>query len=136
MKEVALLICSLIAGAGGYLVSKFWMDSILRYLNIRHEVTSDLVFYANVLSKDNLCDEYKERHRTRREHNRRHAAEMAACYYRLPCWYKYWIEHRGHKPLIASRHLIGLSNSSNEDQADIHIQWLRKSLGLSTEEDV
>ena len=136
MKEVLLLVFSIIAGAGGYLISKFWMDSILRYLDVRHEVTSDLVFYANVISKYDVCDEYKERYRTRQEHNRRHAAEMAACYYRLPWWYKHWIEHRGQKPLTASRNLIGLSNSNTEDQTDIHIQRLRKSLGLNPIDDI
>ena len=136
MKEVVILLCSLVAGGCGYLVVTFWMSPILRYLQIRHDVTSDLIFFANVISADNVCDELKERHITRREQNRKHAAEMAACYYRLPKWYKRLLERREEKPLIASRNLIGLSNCNTHESADPHIQWLKKSLRIDPELDI
>lgn len=136
MKETVILLCSLIAGGCGYLVVTFWMNPILRYLQLRHEVTSDLIFFANVITTDDLCDELKERHNTRRRQNRKHAAEMAACYYRLPHWYKWLLERREEKPLIASSSLIGLSNCNTHDSAKIHIQWLEKSLKIDPKHDV
>jgi hypothetical protein len=136
MKEVIILLLSLIAGGCGYLVVTFWMSPILRYLQIRHEVTSDLIFYANVISADNVCDELKQRHEARQESNRKHAAEMAACYYRLPKWYKWLLKWRDENPLVASRHLIGLSNCSTHESADPHIQWLKKSLRIDPQLDV
>ncbi len=136
MNEIVILLCSLVAGGCGYLVVTFWMSPILRYLEIRHDVTSDLIFFANVITADNLCDEFKERYNTRKKQNRKHAAEMAACFYRLPCWYKWWIERRGEKPIIASRNLIGLSNCNTHDSAEIHIQELKRSLKIDPELDI
>ena len=136
MKEIVILLCSLVAGGCGYLAVTFWMNPILRYLQIRHEVTSDLIFFANVITDDNLCDEFKQRHRTRQQQNRKHAAEMAASYYRLPCWYKWWLERREEKPLIASRNLIGLSYCNTHESADTHVQWLKKSLKIDPKLDV
>jgi len=130
MKEVAILLLSLVAGGCGYLVITFWMSPILRYLQIRHEVTSDLIFYDNVISADNVCDELKKRHEARQESNRKHAAEMGACYYRLPKWYKWLLKRRDENPLVASRELIGLSNSSTEESAYPHIKRLKEAMRI------
>jgi len=130
MKESALLIFSLCAGVLGYLIVTFWMNPILRYLQIRHEVTSDLIFYANVMHESLLGDELKERANKRRVSNRKNASEIAACYYRLPRWYKkVFLKRRNEDPLQASRNLIGLSNSSNETY-DKHVTALKKALNL------
>ena len=130
MKESVLIIFSLCAGGLGYLIVTFWMNPILRYLHIRHEVTSDLIFYANVMHESLLGDELKERANKRRVSNRKHASEIAACYYRLPRWYKrFFLEKRNEDPLLASRNLIGLSNSSNETY-DKHVAALKKALNL------
>ncbi len=136
MKEVIILLCSLVAGGFGYLIVTFWLSPILRYLQIRHEVTSDLIFYANVISAENVCDELKQRHEERRVSNRKHAAEMAACYYRLPSWYRWLLKRREEDPIKASKNLIGLSNSSTCDQADTHLKWLKKSLCIAEELDI
>lgn len=129
MQEITLLIFSLIAGGSGYLIVTFWMNPILRYLQIRHEVTSDLIFYANVMDESSplLGDELKQRAKERRVLNRKHASEIAACYYRLPWWYKkYFLKRRNEDPLQASKHLIGFSNSSD----DKHVPALKKVLNL------
>lgn len=136
MKETFLLISSLIAGGCGYLITTFWMNPILRYLQIRHEVTSDLVFFANVISKENVNEVLLKRHEERRVSNRKHASEMAACFYRLPKWYQWALIRRGESPLNASKNLIGMSNSTTDDQADPHVRGLKKSLCLSDELDI
>ena len=131
MKEIALLIFSLLAGGSGYLIVTFWMNPILRYLTIRHEVTSDLIFYANVFHEVDWHGEaLKERAEERRLSNRKHASEIAACWYRLPAWYKKWFLHqRNEDPLAASIHLIGLSNSSNDTWVK-HAKALQKALNI------
>ena len=135
MKEVIILLSSLVAGGLGYLIVTFWINPILRYIQIRHDVTSDLVYYANVISPDNLNEKLKEKYEARIDSNRRHAAEMAASYYRLPRWYRAWLKKIGEEPLVASKNLIGLSNC-NLDTSDHHIQWLKKSLLLDRKLDI
>jgi hypothetical protein len=137
MKETLILLCSLVAGGCGYLVVTFWMNPILRYLQIRHEVTSDLIFFANIIILDELGDDdLKKRHSTRQEHNRKHAAEMVACYYRLPHWYKRLLELRQEMPCNASSNLIGLSNCKNRETAETHIKCLKENLKLDPKLDV
>ena len=131
MEKIALLLFSLIAGGSGYLIATFWMNPIMRYLQIRHEVTSDLIFYANVMHECLLGDRLQERADERRVSNRKHASEIAACYYRLPWWYKkYFLEKRHEDPLMASKNLIGLSNSSNETYTG-HVSALKSALNLN-----
>lgn len=130
MGKIAFLISSLIAGGLGYLIVTFWMNPIVRYLQIRHEVTSDLIFYANVMHEGLLGDELKKRADKRRVSNRKHASEIAACYYRLPWWYKkVFLKKRNADPLMASKNLIGLSNSSNETYNG-HVETLKSALNL------
>ena len=136
MKKVIILLCRLVAGGCGYLIVTFWMSPILRYLQIRHEVTSDLIFYANVISAENVCDELKQRHEERKVSNRKHASEIAACYYRLPKWDRWLLKRREEDPIKASKNLIGLSNSSTCDQADPHLKWLKKSLCITEDLDI
>ena len=77
MKEVIVLLFSLLAGGFGYLIVTFWMNPVLRYLEIRHEVTSGLIFYANVLHEALLNEELLQRANERRVVNRKHASEIA-----------------------------------------------------------
>lgn len=133
MKEVGILLLSLTAGGCGYLIVTFWMFPILRYLQIRHDVTADLIFFANVIDPSFVNDLLKERHEAGSDSYRRHAAEIAACYYRLPCWYRVILKRRGEDPLTASKNLIGLSNSTKSEQAKPCIQMLKKSLCLAKE---
>lgn len=136
MKEVLLLLVSLAAGGCGYLIVSFWMNPLLRYLDVRHAVTSDLIFYANAISPQGMSDEMKQRCLARQEANRRHASELEACFYRLPSWYRCLLQHKGEDPLRASSNLIGLSNSSTYEAAEKHIAWLRRSLRLSRQLDI
>lgn len=136
MEEVIILLCSLIAGGCGYLIVTFWMNPILRYLQIRHDVTSDLIFYANVISTENLSDKLQQLYEERIVSNRRHASEIAACYYRLPKWYRWLLKRHEEDPIKASKSLIGLSNSSTYDQAAPHLKWLKKSICIEEELDI
>lgn len=136
MKEVAILLLSLVAGGCGYLIVTFWMAPILRYLQVRHDVTADLIFFANVTDTSFVNDRLKERHEVGVEAYRRHAAEIAACYYRLPCWYRYIPRRRGEDPVTASRNLIELSNCSKLADIAPHIQRLKNSLRIAPELDL
>jgi len=132
MDIVSPLLC-LIAGGCGYLAVTFWMQPILRYIQIRFEVTSDVVFYANVINPRLVNDRLKERHEAGSEAHRRHAAEIVACFYRLPRWYRFILRRRGEDPLTASRNLVGLSNCSNAREAEPYVRFLKESLRIPQE---
>ncbi|MCC6208553.1 MAG: hypothetical protein IT488_10440 [Gammaproteobacteria bacterium] len=106
------------------------MNPILRYLDIKHQVTSDLVFYANVIDAADLNEEMQERRLQRQKNNRRHAAEMRAAYYRLPKWYRAYLKRVGEDPIAASTALIGLSNSGQVIHGEDFLPSLSKSLRI------
>jgi len=127
---ILVLLIGIIAGGASYLIVQFWMNPLLRYLSIKHEVTSDLVFYANVINADGLNKKMQERHRERQDQNRKHASEIRASYYRLPWWYKRYLSFVKEDPVGASKALIGLSNTSEYDLGDQHTKQLIKCMRI------
>ena len=130
MIEVLILLLSVFLGAMGYLIATFWMAPILRYHEIRHEVTADVIFYRNAISPTPDNVEMQQRYDARRGANRKHAAELVACYHRLPGWYKMFLKYRHEEPMNAVPMLIGLSNVSREEDAEPRIILLKKYLRI------
>ena len=127
---IAALI-GLIAGAGGYWFSTFWMKPILQYRELRSRVFADLIFYAQVVNAEGLNERMQEMLEERVVSNRRASAELAACLEELPLWYKAWLQVRKQSPADASRHLIGFSNTREYEHAERKVAAIRKALGFS-----
>ena len=120
-------------GAVGYWVTTFWMRPILRYHEIRSQILIDLVFYAQVINADGLNDKMKALYNDRIESNRLRSAELTACTFELPCWYKCWLCLTGSSPEKAASNLIGFSNTTDFDSADKRIELIKKALNITTE---
>jgi hypothetical protein len=131
MCEFLFPIIGLFAGGVGYLIVNFWMTPLLKYLEIKHQVTSDLVFYANVINANGMNERMEKLLLERRESNRKHAAEIRASFFRLPKWYRYILCSRNEDPVAASKNLICLSNTHEEDQATKVINTLKKNLNIN-----
>lgn len=122
---------SLFFGVIGYLIATFAIEPILQYHRIRHQVTSDLVFYANSFQYPIQEAEDAKVLAERRQVNRRHAAELVANCHRLPFLYKAaWLKIRGQDPSRAASELIGLSNAVMLQQAEPRIRAIEKALGI------
>jgi len=133
--ELFILLISLAFGAIGYLIITFIMKPVTIYLDTRHAVVSDLVFFADVISADMLNEEMKQRFKDRQKSNRRHASEFAAAYYDLPKWARKLVRKKT-DPLAASKALIGLSNTDDYKSAEPYVKELKKHLGIDGELDV
>lgn len=132
MKEFIIVLISIVAGASGYLLTTFWFQPILRYREIKHQVFSDLIFYANAINADGMNEKMKERMGQRVESNRKHSAELTACYKDMPIWFRKWLERNGEKPMDAANHLMGLSNTYEYDPADKRIEKIKEHLKILT----
>lgn len=130
MEEFIIFFLGVIAGAIGYLIATFWMRPILRYLDVKHAVTADLVFYANAIMVAEDAVVVPEMKQARTQANRKNAAELVACSLRLPTFYNWMLRKRGEDPLAASSELIGLANASIRDHADRHIELIKKHLKI------
>lgn len=132
-EKLLVVLIGLVGGAFGYLVTTFWMRPILRYGELRQQILSDLIFYAQVINAEGLNEEMQELYRTRVEANRHHCANLIACLLDLPRVYQGWLKCRGHCPETAAIQLMGLSNTTDYDQAARRIEKIKKCLGITTD---
>lgn len=121
------------AGAIGYWIAAFWMRPILRYKDIRQQVLSDIIFYANAVIADGMSERIKEASMQRIDSNRRHSADLTASYEILPYWYRLWLKYKGHDIEKAARNLIGYSNTPNYDDAEKRVNAIKSALGFKAD---
>lgn len=133
MNEYYIFLMSLVAGGIGYLFVTFHMRPSLRYIDLKHQICSDLIFYANAIDDTGMNDDVKEKVLKRIEANRRHSSELTACYIDLPFWHKCYIKCRKHCPEKASKNLMGLSNTREDMAAAGRIDIIKSCLGIKTD---
>ncbi len=130
MEQLWITLLIIGAGAVGYIIVTFLVQPILRYRNIKHEVSADLVFFANALDLYKADGSLQSDAVKRKESNRRHAAELDAICSDLPYLYHCWLRIRNEHPKEASKKLIGLSNSSTWRDAKPFEQGVKEHLRL------
>lgn len=126
------MLIGILAGAIGYWVTTFWMKPILRYLELRSKILSDLIYFAQVINTDGLNNRMQKLYEERIESNRRTSAELLGCLLELPCWYLLWLQFKDCHPEIAAQDLIGLSNTTEYDAADRRVEQIKKALCIKT----
>lgn len=131
MGKFLIFIFSIICGAIGFLVSRFWFQPILRYIEIKGEIISNLIFYDNVIRAEGLSDEMKQRMNDRMVANRRHSADLAACYYRLPRLYRWYLMKKKERPDLASGEMMSLSNTMDLDSAHKRTDKIQELLRIN-----
>jgi len=130
MDKFLITIFSIFCGAVGFLFTNFWFQPILRYRQIKSQIISDIVFYANAINPENLNDEMKQRVIDRMVSNRKHSADLTACFYNLPSFYRFYLRKRGEKPDFASREFMGLSNTTEYESANRRIDKIQELLKI------
>ena len=131
MENFLIALFSVCCGAIGFLVAQFWFQPILRYREIKGQIISDLVFYANAINAERLNEEMKQRTLDRMVTHRRHSADLTACFYKFPKFYRFYLMKKGERPDFASGELIGLSNTSEYDAAHIRIDKIQELLRIN-----
>lgn len=121
------------AGAIGYWITTFVMQPILRFRNIRNKVLMDFIYYAQVRNADGLNDEMKALYRERVLENRKSSAELSAAILDLPFWYLGYLRCIKQNPSRAASHLIGFSNTTDNDKSHSLEISIRRKLGLPEE---
>lgn len=126
------ILVGLLAGALGYLITTFWMKPILRYRELRTQVLSDLIYFAQVINADGLNEGMQELYEERIEANRRSSANLTACLLELPCWFKAYLRCCGCNPAGAAQDLIGFSNTTDYDAAAKRVERIKAALCIQT----
>lgn len=131
MESFLIALFSVCCGAMGFLVAQFWFQPILRYREIKGQIISDLIFYANAINAEGLNEEMKQRTLDRMVANRKHSADLTACFYKFPKIYRYYLIKIGERPDFACGELIGLSNTSESHAAQTRIDKIQALLRIN-----
>ena len=130
MEQFWITVLSIGAGASGYLITTFWVRPILRYGDIKNQIASNLILYANALDVKDSSGNVDQRALERKAKNREDAAQLEAICRNLPWWYKTVKKKLSENPESAVRALISLSNSSDSRTAVPFEDEVRKHLKI------
>jgi hypothetical protein len=89
------------------------------------------MFYDNAIDAKDLNEEMKQRKLDRMVSNRRHSADLTACFYKFPKFYRSYLMKKGERPDLACGELIGLSNTSEYETARTRIDKIQGLLRIN-----
>jgi len=124
-------IISFVLGSLGYIITQFWIRPILGYQKIKHKVALTIQYYYKSKNNKDIGEKVKSQMKEWGKANRQNSVELSASYNEnLPNWYKMLLDSRGESPIDASKHLMILSNTSNYDHAEKHIEGIKNYLKI------
>ncbi len=132
MKPIYVVaIISFISGSFGYIILQFWLRPILGYKKIKNKVALAIKYYYKSKNDKDIGEKIKSQMKEWSKANRQNSVELSASYNEnLPNWYKMLLDSRGESPIDASKHLMILSNTSNYDHAEKHIEGIKNYLKI------
>jgi len=109
---------SFIVGLLGYIIIRFWILPIRRYLNIKDRLASDIGAFLDMLQADRPQNNESSQIPDRGLSVRRHCSELISIYQNeLPYWYRLYLESKKERPLEASKFLMRLANTRKQKHA-------------------
>ena len=124
-------IISFVSGFLGYIILQFWIRPILGYQKIKNKVALTIKYYYKSKNNEDIGEKIKLQMKDWVKTNRKNSVELSASYNEnLPNWYKMLLDSRGESPIDASKHLMILSNTSNYNHAEKHIEEIKNYLGI------
>ncbi|MBW2603376.1 MAG: hypothetical protein JRE28_03525 [Deltaproteobacteria bacterium] len=109
---------SFIMGLLGYVVVRFWMLPIGRYIRVKSRFASDLRALPDMLQTEQTPNKENSQIRDRRVSLRRHSSDLVSIYQNeLPYWYRLYLESKKERPLEAAEISMRLSNTRKSEHA-------------------
>ena len=127
---VAALL-SFIAGLLGYIIIRFWILPIGRYLKIKSRLASDIGALLDMLQDDRLQNNQYAGIQERGMSVRRHCSDLVSIYQNdLPYWYRLYLESKKEQPLEAATVLMRLANTRRPEHALRQATQIKKLLRI------
>jgi len=109
---------SFVVGLFGYIVVRFWILPIGRYIRIKDRLAFDLKTLIDMLQDEQSYQTEKSQIQDRRLSLRRHSSDLASTYQdKLPYWYRLYLESKNEQPLKAAESSMRLSNTRKLEHA-------------------
>jgi len=114
---IAALI-SFIVGLFGYIIIRFWILPINRYLKIKGRLSSDIRALLDMLRAEQPQNNETAKIQARRVSVRRHCSDLVSIYQNdLPYWYRLYLESKKEQPLEAAKFSMRLANTREQEHA-------------------
>ena len=111
-------IISFVVGLLGYIVVRFWMLPICRYIRVKNRFASDLRAFLDMLQAEQPRNTKNSQIQERQVSLRRYSSDLVAIYQNeLPYWYRLYLESKKEQPLEAAESSIRLSNTRKTEHA-------------------
>ncbi len=114
---IAALI-SFIVGLFGYIVVRFWILPIGRYIRVKSRFASDLRALLDMLQAEQPRNTENSQIQDRQVSLRRYSSDLVSIYQdELPYWYRLYLESKKEQPLEAAKFSMRLANTSKQEHA-------------------
>ena len=111
-------IISFVVGLLGYIVVRFWMLPIGRYIRVKSRFASDLRAFLDMLQAEQPRNTKNSQIQDRQVSLRRHSSDLVSIYQdELPYWYRLYLESKEEQPLEAAESSMRLSNTRKSEHA-------------------
>ncbi len=109
---------SFVIGLLGYIVVRFWILPIGRYIRVKDRFASDLRILLDMLQTEQPYDRENSQIQDRHVSLRRHSSDLVSIYQKeLPYWYRLYLESKKEQPLKAAESSMRLSNTRKLEHA-------------------
>ena len=109
---------SFVIGLFGYIVVRFWVLPIGRYLRVKGRFASDMSALLDMLEAEQPWNTDGSQVQDRQVSLRRRSSELVTIYQdELPYWYRLYLESKKEHPLEAAEFSMRLSNTRNPEHA-------------------
>jgi hypothetical protein len=127
---VAALL-SFIAGLLGYIIIRFWILPIGRYLEIKSRLASDIGRLLDMLQDNQPENNQGAQIQNRGASIRRHCSDLVSIYQNdLPYWYRLNLESKKEKPLEAAKFSMRLANTRQPEHALQQVNEIKRLLRI------
>jgi len=127
---IASLI-SFIVGLLGYIIIRFWILPIGRYLKIKGRLASDIEAFLDMLRAERPQNNESSQIQDRGVSLRRHCSDLISIYQNeLPYWYRLYLESKKERPLEASKFSMRLANTRKQEHALRQVNEIKRLLRI------
>jgi len=122
---------SFVIGLFGYIVVRFWILPIGRYIRVKSRFASDLRALLDILQAEQPRNTENSQIQDRQVSLRRYSSDLVAIYQNeLPYWYRLYLESKKEQPLEAAESSMRLSNTRKSEHAFRHADEIKGFLRL------
>jgi hypothetical protein len=109
---------SFVIGLFGYIVVRFWILPIGRYIRVKSRLASDFRVLLDILQAEQTRNTENSQIQDRQVSLRRHSSDLISIYQKeLPYWYRLYLENKKEQPLEAAESSMRLSNTRKLEHA-------------------